>query len=133
MKLAGLETLDAIAAAGADFCALDLEHSTIGDSEAFGQIAYTRALGLPCLVRTPAIEPGAVDRWLDAGATGIQLADVASEGEALALVRSARFAPDGERGMSPVSATVSTVAARLPSFGRVSRASRCSSRRSSAT
>lgn len=101
VKLGGLEILDALLAAGADFCVLDLEHSTIDDRDAFHQIAYARALGLPCLVRVSAVEPGAIGRWLDAGATGIQLSDVATEAEARALVRAARYAPAGDRGMSP--------------------------------
>jgi 4-hydroxy-2-oxoheptanedioate aldolase len=101
VKLGGLETIDAIALAGADFCVLDLEHSTISTARAFDQIAYARALGLPCLVRVPTAEPGPIGRWLDAGATGVQLADVASAEDALALVRACRYAPEGDRGMSP--------------------------------
>lgn len=101
VKLGGLETIDAIAAAGADFCVLDLEHSTIPDARAFDQVAYARALGLPCLVRVSTVEPGPIGRWLDAGATGIQLADVADADVARALVRACRYAPAGDRGMSP--------------------------------
>jgi len=101
VKLSGLETIDAVAASGADFCVLDLEHATIGEVRAFEQIAYARALGLPCLVRVAAIEPGPIGRFLDAGATGIQLADVSSAADARALVRCCRYAPAGDRGMSP--------------------------------
>ncbi|MCW3017206.1 MAG: hypothetical protein JWO02_4298 [Solirubrobacterales bacterium] len=101
VKLGGLETIDVIAASGADFCVVDLEHSTISEGQAFDQVAYARALGLPCLVRVPAVDPGSIGRWLDAGATGIQVADVATASEAQALVRASRYAPAGSRGMSP--------------------------------
>jgi 4-hydroxy-2-oxoheptanedioate aldolase len=101
VKLGGLETIDVIAASGADFCVLDLEHSTLTEGQVFDQIAYARALGLPCLVRVAAVDPGSIGRWLDAGATGIQLADVATGQDARELVRASRYAPAGDRGMSP--------------------------------
>jgi 4-hydroxy-2-oxoheptanedioate aldolase len=101
VKLPGLETIDVLATAGADFCVLDLEHAALADGEAFAQVAYARALGLPCLVRLPTVDAAAICRWLDAGAAGIQIADVASGEEAALLVRASRYPPVGDRGVSP--------------------------------
>jgi 4-hydroxy-2-oxoheptanedioate aldolase len=101
VKLAGLEPIDCAAAAGADFCVIDLEHAPLDERTAFDQVAYARALGLPCLVRLAAVDAGAITRWLDAGATGIQVSDVGSPDDAAALVRAGRYPPRGERGVSP--------------------------------
>lgn len=100
VKLPGLEVIDCLAQAGFDFAVLDLEHSQIDERAAFDQLAYGRALGLPCLVRLPAVDAGRVGRLLEAGAAGIQVADVRSRAEAAALVRAARFPPQGDRGLS---------------------------------
>jgi len=101
VKLPGIESLDLLGDLGAAFCVLDLEHAALGAQTAFTQIAYARAIGLPCLVRLPAVDPGAICRYLDAGAAGIQVSDVADAATAARLVSAGRYPPEGDRGVSP--------------------------------
>jgi 4-hydroxy-2-oxoheptanedioate aldolase len=101
VKLGGLEPIDCAALAGADFCVVDREHGALDEQTVFGQVAHARALGLPCLVRLPEVDAGAIGRWLDAGAAGVQIADVADAAAAAALVDAARYPPAGGRGVSP--------------------------------
>ena len=101
LKLPGPEPVECALHAGADFVVLDLEHGAQGESAALVQVALARALGLPCLVRLPAVDAGVIGRWLDAGASGVQIADVADAEAATNLVRAGRFPPEGDRGVSP--------------------------------
>jgi 4-hydroxy-2-oxoheptanedioate aldolase len=101
VKLGGLEPVECAALAGADFCVIDREHGALDEQTVFAQVGHARALGLPCLVRLPHVDPGAIGRWLDAGAAGVQIADVATAADAAALVAAARYAPAGARGVSP--------------------------------
>jgi 4-hydroxy-2-oxoheptanedioate aldolase len=101
VKLGGLEPIDCAALAGADFCVVDREHGALDEHTVFAQIAHARALGLPCLVRLPEVDAGAIGRWLDAGAAGVQIADVSDAATAAALVAAGRYPPAGGRGISP--------------------------------
>jgi 4-hydroxy-2-oxoheptanedioate aldolase len=100
VKLPGLEVVDCVRLAGLDFAVVDLEHSALDERTVLDQVAYARALGLPCLVRLPEPDRGLVGRLLDAGAAGVQLSDVSRRAEVDALVAAATLPPAGERGVS---------------------------------
>lgn len=100
VKLPGLESIACVARSGLDFAVVDMEHSQLAEGEARRLAAYAAALGFPCLVRLPQVDAGAIGRYLEAGAAGIQLSDVRRSDEVEALVSAARFPPDGGRGVS---------------------------------
>jgi 4-hydroxy-2-oxoheptanedioate aldolase len=100
VKLPTLEAIDCVLLARLDFAVLDLEHSGIDERSLFHQLAYGRALRLPCLVRVARVDAAFVNRLLEAGAAGIQVPDVTRRSQVEALIAATRFPPDGERGVS---------------------------------
>lgn len=85
-------------AAGCEWVVIDMEHSGAGMDTVKQQIAYARGLDIAVWVRVPEKSYAAVARVLDAGAEGIMLPMLETPEEAEALVRWARYRPEGERG-----------------------------------
>jgi 4-hydroxy-2-oxoheptanedioate aldolase len=94
----GIEIARLARTAGFDMIYIDLEHSTM-TLEATGQICLAAlSAGVVPMVRVPANAPEYIQRVLDGGALGIIAPGVGSADEARAVVRAAKFAPQGERG-----------------------------------
>lgn len=85
--------------AGFDFVILDMEHGPAGFSELQDLIRAAEAGGVVPVVRTFDSSDVAIAKALDAGAKGIQVPQVRSAAEAEAVVKAARFFPEGERGV----------------------------------
>jgi 4-hydroxy-2-oxoheptanedioate aldolase len=100
VKLGATEVIDIAARSGLDFVVVDLEHSQLSEADGLRLIRHAAALGLPALVRLPEIDRGAVNRLLEAGASGIQLSTVRSIAQVEALRAATRYAPDGDRSVS---------------------------------
>lgn len=100
VKLASVDVLDMIAAAGFNFAIVDLEHSQLSEREAFVLLRHANLLGLPALLRIPSVDHGLVNRALEAGASGIQLSSVVRAAQVRALRSATRYAPDGSRSVS---------------------------------
>lgn len=100
VKLPSTEVIDVVAGAGLDFAVVDLEHSLLAESDAFRLARYASALGVPALVRIPAVDRGLVNRLLEAGAAGIQLSMVRTAEQIEALAAACRYAPAGSRSIS---------------------------------
>jgi 4-hydroxy-2-oxoheptanedioate aldolase len=103
VKLPIVESVELMALAGFDFVVLDLEHSPMTTETASTLIAVANGRGLCPLVRVPDHSPAWIQRVLDAGAAGVLAPHVDSVEQALAVVRPARFEPDGTRGVGPTS------------------------------
>ncbi len=88
------------AEAGAAFVMYDMEHSGWSIETIRMLMATTRAADTVPLVRVPAIQYHLLARPLDAGAMGLMIPMVETEAQARSIVRSARYAPDGARGMA---------------------------------
>jgi 4-hydroxy-2-oxoheptanedioate aldolase len=87
---------------GFDYVMIDQEHSDgIGRRELNALIRAADAAGIPALVRVANQSPDTILRALDAGAIGIIAPHVTSRADAEALVRAAKYAPEGNRGMCP--------------------------------
>jgi 4-hydroxy-2-oxoheptanedioate aldolase len=125
VKLPSTQVLEIAAGAGFDFCVLDLEHSQLGESEAIALASHASALRFPAIVRLPELDRGAVNRLLEAGASGIQLSSVRKAAQVHELRRATRYAPEGNRsislahaggasGATPTEAYPSTERARTP-------------------
>ena len=93
---------EAFAYAGFDFVVLDLEHSETSLERLSALIAAARAAGIGTLVRTEAGGLSALTRILDMHPDGVMVPAVSSAAEAEAVVRLARYAPLGARGLAPM-------------------------------
>ena len=87
-----------VAAAGADFLLLDMEHSGIGMETVKAQIALCRGLDVVPMVRVPATQYHFIARALDAGALGVMVPMVETVEQAQSIVAATRYPPLGRRG-----------------------------------
>jgi 2-keto-3-deoxy-L-rhamnonate aldolase RhmA len=88
-----------LAAAGAEFVLLDMEHSGAGIETMKSQIAYAHGAGIVPMVRVPGQAYHLVAPVLDAGAFGIMAPMVETREQAEALVDACRYRPEGRRGL----------------------------------
>lgn len=100
VKLGATEIVDILARSGLDFAIVDLEHSQLSEADGLRLTRHAAALGFPALVRLPELDRGAVNRLLEAGASGIQLSSVRSVAQVEALCAATRYAPEGDRSVS---------------------------------
>ncbi|QPM90917.1 HpcH/HpaI aldolase family protein [Pseudooceanicola algae] len=87
--------------ANPDFLCIDTEHSPIPDFLLTEMIRAGDLSGQPVLVRVQSALAQNITAALDAGATGILVPHVSSAQEAAAVVKAARFPPEGTRGAGP--------------------------------
>lgn len=99
LKLPRPEVVDVIARAGFDFAVCDYEHAQMDEREVREVIRAGRTVGLPITVRVPDLERGVINRLLEAGAAGIQLARI-GPAAARGLNDVLRYPPDGSRSIS---------------------------------
>jgi 2-keto-3-deoxy-L-rhamnonate aldolase RhmA len=85
--------------AGLDYIMLDLEHGPYTMETVDDIFKVGRPLGLGCFVRVPELAKGYVSRSLDSGATGVMVPMLESVEQAQLLVRWAKYAPLGGRGL----------------------------------
>ncbi|MGY1741354.1 MULTISPECIES: aldolase/citrate lyase family protein [unclassified Blastococcus] len=100
VKLPCPDVLELVASAGFDLVVVDLEHSSLGEHEAFTLLRYADALGLPALVRLARVDPPLVNRVLEAGAVGIQLSMLTSVAQREQLQDAVAYGPAGRRSVS---------------------------------
>lgn len=89
-----------LAAAGADFVVLDMEHSGIGIETIRQQIAAARGLDIAPLVRVPGCHYHLIAPVLDAGAMGIMVPMVETAEQAAQIAAWCRYRPQGVRGLA---------------------------------
>jgi 4-hydroxy-2-oxoheptanedioate aldolase len=100
VKLATPDAVELAALAGFDLVVVDLEHSTLSEAEAIALVRHADVVGIPALVRLPAVDPPAIARLLENGAVGIQLSMLQTARQSRALRAASRFPPQGGRSMS---------------------------------
>ena len=89
-----------LAAAGADYAVLDMEHTGFGFDTVRQVVRYFQAANLPLVVRVPSQARHHISRALDTGADGIMVPIVSSVAQAKAVLDAAKYWPDGTRGMA---------------------------------
>jgi len=87
-----------LAGIGFDWLFIDGEHGPLGTTEVLA-ILQAADRDTACLVRVPAADEVAIKRVLDLGAAGIVVPQVNTAEQAAAVVRYARYAPAGARGV----------------------------------
>jgi 4-hydroxy-2-oxoheptanedioate aldolase len=87
--------------AGIDFVMIDMEHCPMDMDRLAHLIRAADAAGIAPLVRVPEVDAGLIKRVLNLAAAGIVIPHGTRE-SCEALVRAARYAPEGERGACPI-------------------------------
>jgi 4-hydroxy-2-oxoheptanedioate aldolase len=100
VKLSDTEVVDVLGQCGLDAMVIDMEHSQLDDADARRLVRYAASIGFPAMVRLPAVDPGVINRLLEAGAAGIQLSSVTCRRHVDELLAACRFPPDGSRSAS---------------------------------
>lgn len=95
---------------GYDFLMFDGEHAPIGEKECETLARVCELTGVTSITRVPSHQAWTIGRTLDTGIQGVQIPMVNTGAEALAVVRAARYAPLGTRGLA---------AARAAGYGMV--------------
>ncbi len=98
-KSADPAVVEAIGHAGADFIILDMEHGPCSLRDLEHLIRAAELAGVLPIVRVPEQGWQMVGAALDLGAGGVQMPQVRSADDAERLIRHARFAPLGDRGV----------------------------------
>ena len=89
-----------LAKCGYDFVLVDCEHGYFDMTQVANLISVARGAGIPVLIRVTQPSRTCVTKYLDMGADGILLSDVAGTEEAKRLVDICKYAPEGKRGLS---------------------------------
>jgi len=84
---------------GWDFVVLDMEHGVFDFCDVEHMIRAARGAGITSLIRIPEPNPSYVMRSVDAGAEGVQIPQVETPELARVMAQSARYFPDGKRGL----------------------------------
>ena len=92
--------LTLLKSAGLDFARVDMEHSAYSFETVADMAVMSRALDFPIAVRPPDGERGTITRLLDSGIWNLHVPQVDTPEQAYAVAQAARYAPDGQRGMS---------------------------------
>ncbi|MHB1417506.1 MAG: HpcH/HpaI aldolase family protein [Chloroflexota bacterium] len=85
---------------GFDFVFIDCEHGIITTESCEEMVRAAEVVGISPLVRVPENSPQVILRYLDMGATSVQVPHVNTKADALAVVEAAKYAPQGKRGVA---------------------------------
>jgi 2-keto-3-deoxy-L-rhamnonate aldolase RhmA len=101
VKIPRAEIVDLLALSGLDFAVCDYEHGQMDERDVLETLRAARGAQLPMVVRVADLDRGGINRMLEAGAAGIQLArTVGATGPALAALL--HYPPEGSRSLSTV-------------------------------
>lgn len=99
IKLTSPALVEIFGLAGFDFVIIDAEHGPFNMETAENLIRAAELVNISPVVRVRCNDPSLISRALDLNAEGIIVPQVTTAEEAGAVVRAARFAPEGERGV----------------------------------
>ena len=83
------------------FLWIDLEHRPYGVNEVRWSPILCRQKGVVPMVRVPGLDPIAIKKALDIGASTVMVPQVGTEDEAKRAVEYAKYPPQGSRGITP--------------------------------
>lgn len=93
--------VDMVALMGFDFVLLDAEHGPLNPQNAEHMVRAAEANGISTIVRVPNVAHE-IQRFLDIGASGIQIPHIDNAEQARAAVDAMRYPPLGHRGLATV-------------------------------
>ena len=91
-------------ACGMDFFMIDSEHGDVDFVRACAMTSIARAEGITILARVPSTDRGHILKYVEIGVDGIVLPNCGCREDAQALVRHAKYAPLGSRGVALIKA-----------------------------
>lgn len=100
VKLNCPTAVEALGGAGLDFIVIDGEHAPCDQLTLENLLRAADCAGLPAIVRVPVCDDVQILKALDLGAAGVQLPGVETVEQAADIVKAARYAPQGRRGLS---------------------------------
>lgn len=92
--------IEIVGLAGFDFAIIDMEHGPLGVETAEDLCRTAQGVGLDPIVRVRKNDGPQIQRALDIGSAGVQVPQIETKAEAEAVVRGAKYAPLGLRGLS---------------------------------
>ena len=101
MKLTDPAVAEILALAGFDFFVLDNEHVAMDREQLTNIVRAAEACGITPIVRVKQNQQVEILQNLDLGYAGIQVPNVDTPEQAKAMVASAKYTPQGVRGLSP--------------------------------
>lgn len=87
-------------ACGFDFLIIDCEHGYFDLSQTAALVGMSNGVGLPVIIRIPGASRELITKYMDMGADGLLLPMTSTPQQAQELVRYAKYAPLGQRGIS---------------------------------
>jgi len=87
-------------ACGFEFLLVDCEHGYFDLSQTAAIVSVCGCLGMPVIIRIPEAGRELVTKYMDMGATGLLLSMTSTPEQAKQLVKYAKYAPLGQRGIS---------------------------------
>jgi len=92
--------IEIIGLAGFDFAIVDMEHGPLSVETASDLCRAAQLVGLDPIVRVRKNDAPQIQRALDIGSAGVQVPQIETREQAEAVVRAAKYAPLGMRGVS---------------------------------
>ena len=99
MKTGDPAFVEAAGYAGFDFVILDREHGPVSIETMQNNVRAAMVAGALPIIRVPDSSESSIGKALDIGALGIQVPHVTNAKQAEAVIRKAKFYPEGERGV----------------------------------
>jgi 4-hydroxy-2-oxoheptanedioate aldolase len=93
--------MNAIGHAGVDFIIIDMEHGPMSFETVEAQLYAAESAGCTPIVRLGEANEQAILHVLEIGAQSLMVSHVSTPEEASLIVKSTRYYPEGERGLSP--------------------------------
>jgi len=99
MKSADSAFVETAGYAGFDFAILDMEHGPVGFESMQNNVRAAELAQILPVIRVSSLSETEISKALDIGALGVQVPQIRNACEAKAVVKAAKFHPDGERGV----------------------------------
>jgi 4-hydroxy-2-oxoheptanedioate aldolase len=91
--------VEVCAHAGFDYFLVDAEHAAVNEERYENLVRAAESTGMTPLVSVTSAVPEQIGRLLDIGMQGVVVTHVRSKADAVLAVRSAKYFPEGERGV----------------------------------
>jgi len=99
MKLDSQTVVEIMGLSGFDYVIIDCEHGPLNISQAEGMVRAAKLAGISSVIRVGDNNSNMISRALDIGADAVQVPQISTKQDAEKVVKAAKFAPVGERGV----------------------------------
>jgi len=99
LKLPSPAVVEIMGIAGFDYVIIDCEHGPLDILTAEDMVRAAHLAGISAVIRVGENNAGIISRALDIGADAVQVPQICSKKDAEKLIQSAKFYPEGERGV----------------------------------